>query len=181
MGRLSKRDGDFDWDVAYHPYPEDLRNPRNLRDKAAIASFDTPKITFKNLEQLTDYLRRSEMLCRGQARRVILSEQGFDTPPGLDGQTLQAAGFCYAWVKVSRLDGIDAFILHRHVDNAGEGGLNLGLWTHQPGTVATPDAKKKIYDVFRLADTPGWQKAFAFALPVIGIRSWDEVGTLKRG
>jgi hypothetical protein len=115
------------------------------------------------------------MLCHGQPRRVILSEQGFDTPDKPDGQAVQAAGFCYAWVKVARTEGIDAFILHRHVDNAAEGGLNLGLWTHQQGTIATPDSKKRIYDVFQAAGTPEWESTFRFALPIIGIQSWDEV------
>jgi hypothetical protein len=115
------------------------------------------------------------MLCQGRPRRVILSEQGFDTPTTPQGQAVPAAGFCYAWVKVSRLPGIDAFILHRHVDNAQEGGLNLGLWTRQPGTDATPSAKKRIYEVFRAAGTPEWESAFRFALPSIGIKSWDEV------
>lgn len=175
MNRVSKAEGDFDWHIAFHPYPENLRDPRTWRDKSALPNFDTPKITFKNLEQLTAYLRRPEMLCHGHPRRVILSEEGFDTPKGKDGEALQAAGFCYAWIKASRLDGVDAFILHRHVDHAQEGGLRLGLWTHKPGTIATPGTKKKIYDVFRLADTPQWEKAFQFALPIIGIRSWDEV------
>jgi hypothetical protein len=175
LNRLSKAQGDFDWHVAFHPYPENLRDPRTWRDKTALPRADTPKITFKNLEQLTQYLRRPEMLCQGRPRRVILSEQGFDTPATPQGQAVQAAGFCYAWVKVSRLTGIDAFILHRHVDNAQEGGLNLGLWTRQPGTDATPSAKKRIYEVFRAAGTPEWESAFRFALPIIGIKSWDEV------
>jgi hypothetical protein len=175
LNRLSKAQGDFDWHVAFHPYPENLRDPRTWRDKTALPRADTPKITFKNLEQLTQYLRRPEMLCLGRPRRVILSEQGFDTPAPPEGQAVQAAGFCYAWVKVSRLPGIDAFILHRHVDNAQEGGLNLGLWTRQPGTDATPSAKKRIYEVFRAAGTPEWESAFRFALPIIGIKSWDEV------
>jgi hypothetical protein len=115
------------------------------------------------------------MLCHGKPRRVILSEQGFNTPNGPNGEAVQAAGFCYAWVKVAHLDGIDAFILHRHVDHAQEGGLRLGLWTHRPGTTADPDRKKRIYEVFRLADTPEWRKAFEFALPMIGIRSWDQI------
>jgi hypothetical protein len=180
LTRLSKARGDFaqrdfDWHIAFHPYPENLRDPRTWRDKNALPRADTPKITFKNLEQLTRYLRRPEMLCQGQPRRVILSEQGFDTPATPDGQAVQAAGFCYAWVKVSRTAGIDAFILHRHVDNAQEGGLNLGLWTHAPGTIGTPGTKKRIYEVFRAAGTPEWEPAFRFALPIIGIRSWDEV------
>jgi hypothetical protein len=175
LNRLSKAQGDFDWHIAFHPYPKNLRDPRTWRDKTALPRADTPKITFKNLEQLTQYLRRPEMLCQGRPRRVILSEQGFDTPDTPEGQAVQAAGFCYAWVKVSGLPGIDAFILHRHVDNAQEGGLNLGLWTRQPGTDATPSAKKRIYDVFRAAGTPEWESAFRFALPIIGIKSWDEV------
>jgi hypothetical protein len=177
LNRLSKAVGDFDWHVAFHPYPENLRDPRTWRDKHALPRADTPKITFKNLEQLTLYLRRPEMLCQGQPRHVILSEQGFDTPLTPDGQDVQAAGFCYAWVKVAKTPGIDAFILHRHVDNAAEGGLNLGLWTHKKGTIATPDSKKQIYEVFRAAGTPDWERAFRFALPIIGIKSWDEVTT----
>lgn len=175
MNRLSKADGDFDWHIAYHPYPENLFDPRTWRDKTALPNADSPKITFKNLDQLTTYLRRPEMLCHGKPRRVILSEQGFNTPNGPNGEAVQAAGFCYAWVKVAHLDGIDAFILHRHVDHAQEGGLRLGLWTHRPGTTADPDRKKRIYEVFRLADTPEWRKAFEFALPMIGIRSWDQI------
>jgi hypothetical protein len=175
MTRLSKAEGDFDWHVAYHPYPENLFDPRTWLDKSALPSPETPKITFKNLEQLTAYLRRTEMQGPGAPRRVILSEQGFNTPRQPDGETLQAAGFCYAWVKVQRLGGVDAFILHRHVDHAQEGGLRLGLWTNQFGSIATPDRRKKIYDVFRAADTPGWEAAFQFALPIIGISSWDEV------
>ncbi len=175
MNRLSKEGGDFDWHIAFHPYPANLFDPRTWLDKAALPNADTPKITFKNLEQLIAYLRRPQMLCHGKPRRVILSEQGFHTPDGPDGQTLQAAGYCYGWIKASRLDGIDAFILNRHVDNAQEGGLRLGLWTRRSGTIATPESKKKIYEVFRLADSPEWEKTFRFALPVIGIHSWDEV------
>ena len=48
---------------------------------------DTPRITFKNLEVLTEYLRRPELLYKGQPRRVILSEQGFHTPDGPDGRS----------------------------------------------------------------------------------------------
>jgi hypothetical protein len=180
MNRHSKAEGDFDWHVAFHPYPANLFDPRTWRDKEARPTADTPKITFKNLEQLTAYLRRPEMLCLGKPRRVILSEEGFHTPDGPDGQTLQAAGYCYGWVKASRLDGIDAFILNRHVDHAQEGGLRLGLWTRRKDSIATPESKKKIYEVFRLADTPEWEDAFRFALPVIGIHSWDEVAAPKR-
>jgi len=175
LTELSRAGGDFDWHVAFHPYPENLFEPRTWNDKAAHPNIDSPKITFRNIEQLIVYLRRPEILCNGNARRVILSEQGFHSPDGPDGEAFQAAGFCYAWRKVAAIDGIDAFILHRHVDHKMEGGLRLGLWARKPDSIATPGQKKRIYDVFRAADTPEWASAFEFALPVIGIKSWDEV------
>jgi hypothetical protein len=71
------------------------------------------------------------------------------------------------------MEGIDAFILHRHVDHAHEGGLKLGLWTNKPGSVATPDRKRPMYEVFQAAGTDNQESAFKFALPVIGANSWD--------
>ena len=41
--------------------------------------------------------------------------------------------------------------------------------------MADPDLPKPIYDVFKAADTAEWAAAFEFALPVIGIKSWDEL------
>ncbi len=170
--------GDFDWHIAYHPYPEDLGNPRTWEDRTATASPDSKRMTFKNLEQLQEYLERPELQFQGKSRRVILSEQGFHSTTGSDpkrGLNVQAAAYCYAWEKVARLSVVDAFILHRHVDHGQEGGLNLGLWTRKPTSVATPDAMKPIYDCFKAAGTPQQAEAFAFALPIIGIKSWDEV------
>ena len=117
------------------------------------------------------------MLHRGQPRRVILSEQGFHTINNPKGQLWQAAAYAYAFYKASNLPGIDAFILHRHVDHGAEGGLNLGLWTRNPQgrSLAEPLARKKAYEVFKAADTADWQQAFEFALPIIGIRKWDEL------
>lgn len=176
----SKAEGDFDWHVAFHPYPENLFEPRTWQDKSATPDWrTTPRITFKNLDQLIAYLDQPELLHNYRPRRVILSEQGFHTPKGPDGELIQAAAYCYAWQQVQRLSAIDSFILHRHVDHAQEGGLLLGLWTNKPGSIADPDRQKRIYEVFRLADTPLWESAFAFALPVIGLGSWAELGSAR--
>ncbi len=32
-----------------------------------------------------------------------------------------------------------------------------------------------MYEPFRLADTPEWEEAFKFALPVIGIQKWEDL------
>lgn len=159
--------GDFDWGIAYHPYPENLFEPRFWLDKTATFRDDTPRITFKNVEMLPRYLRRSDLCFDGHPRRVILSEQGFHTPDGKNGQALQAAAFALAYYKIDRIAGIDAFILHRQIDNAQEGGLHLGLWSER-------QVKKKIYEVFRAAGTKNWHTAFDFALPIIGIKDWNE-------
>ena len=177
FARRAKEGGDFDWHVAFHPYPENLFEPRTWNDKSATRSEDTPRITFKNIEMLPRYLRRTELLYQGERRRVILSEQGFHSPAPQEGQLWQAAAYCYAYRKVAELDGIDAFILHRHVDHQGEGGLNLGLWERKPGTISEPGQKKRLYEIFRAADTPAWEEAFRFALPIIGITNWSQLSS----
>ena len=170
---LAKAGGDFDWHLAHHPYPENLFEPRVWLDKQPTPREDTPKITFKNLEVLNAYFRRPELLFEGQPRRIILSEQGFNCPDKPGGELWQAAAYCYAWKKVQSLGGIDAFILHRHVDHGREGGLNLGLWTRQPDSIATPGRPRKIHEVFKAAGTPNEAAAFEFALPTIGVTSWS--------
>jgi len=175
FAKRAREGGDFDWHIAFHTYPENLFEPRFWNDKTATTNvLTTPRITFKNIELLPAYLRRAELLYNGEPRRIILSEQGFHTPKGTNGGVIQAAAFCYAYKKIEKLDGIDAFILHRHVDNKGEGGLLLGLRSNQPRD-GDPRPKKKIYECFRAADTPEWERTFEFALPLAGLKDWSEV------
>jgi hypothetical protein len=171
-----RREGNFDWQVAFHPYPQDLFNPRTWQDDQPTLAFSTPKITFKNLEVLPAYLAQEEFLTpSGAARRVILSEQGFHSPDGEEGELLQAAAYCYAFRRVTQLPTIDAFIYHRHADHAQEGGLHLGIWTTREGTVFEPGRKKKLWDVFEHADQADWQEHFEFAKPILGITDWAEL------
>lgn len=172
--------GDLEWHIAFHPYPENLFECRTWNDKSATFDENTPRITFKNLEMLTKFLERDAMRFQGKPRRVILSEQGFHSTNAPEGEQAQAAAYAYAYYRVNKLDGIDAFILHRHVDHGQEGGLNLGLWARKADSVATPDRKKPIYDVFKRADTPEWRDAFSFALPIIGIKDWAELEAPRR-
>lgn len=172
---VARERGDFEWHVAHHPYPENLRDPRSWLDATALPSDDSPRVTFKNLAVATRYMRRPELLWQGQPRRIILSEQGTDVLAAAEGEAYQAAGFAYAWEKVTRQAGIDALIWHRHVDHAHEDGLRLGLWENRPGTVSTPHRQRQIYELFEAAGTDRWPEAAAFALPLIGIETWDEL------
>jgi hypothetical protein len=101
-----------------------------------------------------------------------LSEQGFHTPATADGEAVQAAAYCLAYDLVDRLDGIDAFILHRHIDHPDEGGLLLGLRRREAdGT--TP--AKKIWNCFQAAGTDRWAGESAFAKDIVGSQVWDEM------
>ena len=172
MNARAKEGGDFPWHVAFHPYPENLFEPRFWNDKTATPDAATKRVTFKNLPVLTEFFRRVDLSYAGKPRRIILSEQGFHTPNGADGEAVQAAAYAYAYRLVERESGIDSFILHRHVDHRGEGGLLLGLWSNKPGSIADPDRKKPIYDVFKAADTAEWRKAFDPSLKIIGLEKW---------
>lgn len=176
FNRTVKQEGNFPWHIAYHPYPENLGNPRTWEDRAATDRLDTERITFKNLHLLPDYLSRDEMLCAGSPRRIILSEQGFHTPNPDDpeDQRTQAAAYAYAYYKVLFNEGIDSFILHRHVDHGGEGGLHLGIWSRKPDSISTPKAKKMLWDVMQRIDTADSAAVTAFAKEVIGIADWSE-------
>ena len=163
--------GNPEWHLAFHSYPEDLFNPRFWEDKTATPQPDSPRVTFNNLEVLTAFMRQPEMRFAGQPRSTILSEQGFHTRQGREGERLQAAAYCYAYRKVATLEDIDAFILHRHVDHPHEGGLNLGLRKYNPDDRRSRP-KKLIYHVFRDADREDWRTSFEFALPIVGLQDW---------
>ncbi len=171
-----KSQGDIPWHIAFHPYPQNLFEPRFWNDDKATDDFNTDVITFKNLQVLPEYMNQSEFLYNDSPRRIILSEQGFHSGDNSEkAQKVQAAAYAYAYYKVKFLDEIDSFILHRHTDHALEGGLNLGLWTTAQGEVSTPDEQKFIYDVFKYIDTERSLEITDFAKSIIGIESWQDV------
>ena len=171
------KEGNFDWSVAHHPYPEDLLHPDFWNDKTATYSFDTGRITFKNLKVLTDYLSKREILFEGRSRHIILSEQGFHSEESEEGERLQAAAYCLAYKKIENLPGIDSFILHAHVDNKGEydtWGLNLGLWTRdKTSDDSNPQRPKLIYYVFKDIDASHSDKVCGEYRNFIGVKTWD--------
>ena len=168
-------EGNFPWGLAFHPYAENLGNPRTWQDTTALLACDSPRITFKNLEVLTTYLQQLHYLFAGAPRRLIFSEQGFHCLDSPEGERLQAAAYAFAYQRVLRIPGIESFIYHRHVDHAHEGGLRLGLRANQPGTVTTPGEPRQIFDIFRQIDADTPADPAQFALENIGISSWDEV------
>lgn len=173
-----KEQGNIGWNVAHHPYPENLFDCKVWEDTTATDSYFTQRITFKNLHILSNYLGQSDYLYNGQRRRIILSEQGFHTTDSsLSAQQIQAAAYAYSYYKAKFTEGIDAFILHRHVDHGGEGGLNLGIWTRNTSSShpAVPYTKKYLYNVFTKIDTSESLAVTNFAKSIIGISDWSQV------
>lgn len=170
-----RAEGDFDWAIAHHPYPEDLRDPRVWEDKHVDFTLNTPKITFKNIEVLDAWARQPQHRFQGRLRTIHLSEQGLNSPDYSEESLLdQAAGMAYAWAKIEKLESIRMFHYHNWVDNRGEFGLRLGL-RRFPDDDQAPLGKKPIWRVFQTAGAPEQAQAHAFALPIVGARAWDEV------
>jgi hypothetical protein len=171
--KFTQAEGDFPWALAYHPYPQDLTNPRTWEDEQATFSFDTPKITPKNLEVLDAWMKQPELLYHGKVRPVHCSENGFNSKDYSEQQlTDQAAGMALAWKKVQALSSIEAWQYHNWIDNRGEGGLRIGLrkFPDEPGD---PLGKKPIWHLYQSLGTPGEDKACAPYLPVVGLGSWE--------
>jgi hypothetical protein len=173
---FSRAEGDFPWGIAYHPYPEDLRDPRAWEDESAWFSFDTPRITFKNMEVIDAWVKNPETWYRGETRRdVQLTEQGPNSPDYSEKSlTDQAACMAYLWKKMEALDSVSMFHFHNWVDNRHEGGLRIGLRRY-PDDEEDPHGRKPVWYVFQALDTPEEDKAIEFAKPVIGIFDWSEV------
>jgi hypothetical protein len=172
---FSRTEGDFDWAIAHHPYPQNLANPRVWEDRQVDYTFDTPLITFKNLEVLDAWVRQPRARFKGRPRTIHLTEQGLNSPDyGEASLRDQAAGMAYAWTKVEALPTIEAFQYHNWVDNRGEGGLRIGL-RRFPDDKDDPHGKKPIWHVYRALETPGQAAAIEPYKAVLGVKEWAEV------
>lgn len=146
-----RSEGQVPWNIAFHPYPQDLNFPDFWNDTDATPDDDCSIITFRNLEVLARFTYREEFLYRGERRRIILSEQGFNSHWTPESEVLQACAYGHAYRKVMSIPEIDSFILHAHRDNVHEFGLNLGLWRRKKDS-GEMDAPKPIYYVFKAID-----------------------------
>lgn len=172
----SKAEGDFKWGIAYHPYPEDLIDPKSWRDPNATFDLNTKLITFKNIEILDEWINKPETFFNDiEKRTLLLSEQN---PNSIDySETAineQAASLAYIWKKVQACNGIDAYIAHSWIDARFEGGLKTGLRKY-PDDSNEPYGEKKAWYVFKDAGTERENETFEFAKKIIGINSWDEI------
>lgn len=176
LQQFSKLEGDFQWGVAYHPYPQDLNEPKTWLDAKAIFSPNSPLVTFKNLEVIDDWIKKPENLYKGSIKRSLwLSENGTNSRT-YETKDLeeQAAGFAYAWKKLKNLDGIDAIQWHNWIDNREEQGLRIGL-RRFPDDETNPGGPKPVWHAYQAAGTSKEDVIFAPYKSIIGITDWNEI------
>ncbi|KAA6299783.1 MAG: hypothetical protein EZS26_004080 [Candidatus Ordinivivax streblomastigis] len=169
-------EGDFHWGLAYHPYPEDLTEPKTCNDVYPTFNMNTPRITFKNLEVLDAWIKKPENKYMGTQKRTLwLAENGTNSKT-YEGQDLQeqAAGLAYAWEKFKVLDGIDAFLYHAWIDNRCEFGLRIGLRRFD-NDETDPGGRKPIWFVYQAAGTDQEDAVFDPYKSIIGISDWAEI------
>ena len=159
-------EGNIDWGVACHPYPVPLTNAqfwansayyKNLVKHAATSPF----LTMENIEVLTDYMCRADMISpTGQIRSIICSEVGYTAA---QGEAVQAAALTYGYVAAASNQHIDAFIVSRQTDTVAEivQGLSMGL--------TNPDGSHKLaYEYYKNMDGPNAATYVNNASAVIG-------------
>lgn len=165
--------GNIDWDVAVHPYDVPLYDPVAWGATGRVQhSQSTAYITMQNIDVLTDYLSQSSLLApKGNVRSVICSEQGYTS---LQGENIQAAAVVYGYMQAMANQHIDAFILSRELDDAGEIGQGLAN-----GIVNLNGTHKLAYDYYKNIDGAAAAQYAAAAAATIGVSDLSQILTVR--
>ncbi len=167
-----KQSGDIPWGLSINPYASDPSLTEYWTDPYATDNYDTPFITMKNIDVLTDFLSEEAFLYKGDVRSVIIGEFGVSGSSNDHvSMTKQAAAFALAYYTAAQNEHIDAFIYHRHVDHSGESQY-YGLWSNAFNTIVEPESKKTIYNVFQKIDTAESEEVTAFVRQTVGNGAW---------
>ncbi len=175
--------GNIDWGVAWHPHPVPLTHAKfwdmpSEYKALKLISYDssTKMIGPQNMTVFTDYMCQSNFLSpTGEVRYILVSEILFNSQNTTEA--VQAASFAYAYKLAAQNPYIKGFIVHRAVDNPYEqasDGISCGLWNCDANGL--PTTTKQIYDVYKYIDTAYSDAYTQFALSVIGVSSWSQLG-----
>lgn len=178
LGKNCLRDGNFPWHVAHHPYPESFDHPDFWNDRWATFELTTRLITYKNMEVLEKYLEQPELLYKGVQRRILFSEQGFNSGSGpLSGlmKKYAAAGYVLSFMKARNMKTVDMITHHSTIDNPHEFGLSLGIYEYDADAAFCKGKAKPIENMVRAMDTPYESAAIEYARQVIGEEMFDYI------
>ncbi len=171
MVDYSNAEGDYQWGVALHPYPQNLKAPAYwVNDKQSTYDQNTSYVTFQNPEVISEWMLNPKNFYDGSVKRpLFFSENGTNSPSySEDDLKLQAAGAALIWKKVKQLKGVDAIQWHNWRDNKAEGGLRIGLRDYDGNP-------KPAYYVWKAADTDDEASVLDSYLGTLGLESWNGI------
>ena len=171
LGENCEKDGDFPWHAAHHPYPESFDHPDFWNDRWATFEFTTRLITYRNMEVLEKYLAQPHLLYKGMQRRILFSEQGFNSGSGALSSLMKkqaAAGYVLSFMKARNMKTVDMITHHSTIDNPHEFGLNLGIYEYDETAPFGKGKAKPIENMVRAMDTPYEGAAIEYAKQIIG-------------
>ncbi len=178
MADYTALSGDYQWAIAYHPYPQSLLKPRTWEDSKATQNFDTRYVTPKNIEILDAYLSQEPFLFNGKTRTIVLSEQGYHTPDYSEKSMMdKAAAIAYTWAKIMPLDSIESFHYHRWVDHPMEGGLKVGFRTLPSDEHEFGVRKEPAFTVYGALETADEAQAIEPLKRYLRINDFSELDT----
>lgn len=163
--------GNIDWALAQHPYNYPLTwtsfwTPKDAKAASMIQhNMDTPYISMENIEQLTDYMCRPEMLnTKGAVRPILLTEVGYSS---IQGEEAQAAAIVYAYQRAATNKYINMIVFNRQTDMEPEvsQGLSVGL-TRQDGS------RKLAFEFYQQMNGPNAASYIQRAASYMGIGDW---------
>lgn len=175
FAKLAKENGDFGWELAYHPYRATHMGEPVFWDSVNVNEstsdpYTTTKITPLNIWVLGEYLKKEELLYQGKVRNFYLTESGvaspheevkpdgsYDSsnydPENFPQESLELQAAAYAYTYYSFLfSGAKSYIFHRHSDVLGENGVNIGIWLRCKNSDDLY-AKKPVWTVMKYIDT----------------------------
>ena len=146
-----KKDG-YAWNLAYHAYNGDLMQP-SITDPQYFETtqdIDSPIITMKNLNVLSDYIRTNY----GEKTRIMLSEHGYSSTwkhKKVSAQQCLAIALSYYLTQLDPM--VDSFIYYSQVDqnDLKKVGATFGIWNVSKHENAT--SKKQSWSTFKYMDT----------------------------
>lgn len=167
-----KAGGDLDWGLMNHPYPVPLTWAAYWTGGAYYKNLvkhneNSAYVTMENLEVLTDYMCRPELLAPDGQVRSIITACGYVTT---QGEAYARAAMVLAWQQVLNNQHIDAFLMANQSERPDEiaQGLPLGL-SHVDGS------HKTTYDCFKHLDGPNAGVYLQEALALRGVSDLSQV------
>ena len=173
--------GNIDWGLSFHPYPVPIYNcsfwslPTNYARMNLIDHTDNSKfVNPANTDVVTNHMMLPTMLApNGGIRHILITEMGFTSYSTQipTNELTQAAAIVFAYKLTSSNPLIEGIVFHRQVDHAAElhsDGMALGI--------RTETGVKYAYGVFANMDKGNSPQYTDFALPILGVSSWAELG-----